>query len=148
MTIEHPHASPFATYDAPSCRRLGFCCWPHSYSLLCHAKSGPSLAFIWSYPHLFCTNRQRVNLLAYLLARIRLASIEDSMSFSGLPDGCLQVVLDQLSIHDVAACAATCKRISLLAQLPLMWLPRLKADFGVVIKVSQSYSRSSRAVSE
>ena len=57
------------------------------------------------------------------------------MSLSGLPDGCLQHVLDFLNIRDVAVCAATCKRMSTLAKLPLMWIPRLKADFGVAIKV-------------
>ena len=57
---------------------------------------------------------------------------------SDLPDGCTQLVLEFLSIQDVAACAASCKKMAVLAQEPLMWLPRLKADFGVDIKVSPS----------
>lgn len=55
---------------------------------------------------------------------------------SDLPDGCTQLVLEFLSIRDVAACAASCKKMAALAQEPLMWIPRLKADFGVDIKVS------------
>lgn len=57
------------------------------------------------------------------------------MSLNSLPDGCLQHVLEFLCIRDIAVCAATCKRISTLAKLPLMWIPRLKEDFGVAIKV-------------
>ncbi|CAK0756367.1 hypothetical protein CVIRNUC_002449 [Coccomyxa viridis] len=53
---------------------------------------------------------------------------------SDLPDGCTQLVLEFLSIRDVAACAASCKKMAALAQEPLMWIPRLKADFGVDIK--------------
>ncbi len=68
------------------------------------------------------------------------------MSLTDLPDGCLQHVLHFLDVRDVATGALTCKRFSTLAKLPLMWISRLKEDFGVAIKVGLGNSLSFHVV--
>ena len=62
------------------------------------------------------------------------------MSFNDLPDGCLQHILDYLTIRDVAACAVSCRRLCTIAREPLIWFPRLRADFGVDIMVGLARS--------
>lgn len=57
------------------------------------------------------------------------------MEFLDLPDECVLLVLGHLPVPSTVTCAATCKRLRALVHSDSLWIPRIRDELGVNIKV-------------
>jgi hypothetical protein len=57
------------------------------------------------------------------------------MELLDLPEECILHVLEYLPVKGVIACGETCQRLRALMPSNVLWLPRLREELGVELKV-------------
>lgn len=61
------------------------------------------------------------------------------MELLDIPEECILHIFEYLPVKGVIACSETCQRMRALMPSNVLWLPRLRDEFGVDLKVhSQS----------